>query len=68
MEVGEQGYLPALCWQSGPTHLCLCLSSMYSSLWYSLAVVQVTVWSTVRRAPRRMVPPCREIHTSGAGI
>jgi hypothetical protein len=38
-------------------HLCLWRSSMECSRWYSRAVVQLTVCSTVVRAPSRIVPP-----------
>lgn len=46
-------------------HLCRCRSSMYCSLWYSLAAMQSTVCSTVRRAPSRMVPPKWVVEPSG---
>jgi hypothetical protein len=41
------------------------LSNMPTSCRYSLADMQLTVCSSVRRAPRRIVPPCGE--TRGLG-
>ena len=35
-------------------HLCLCLSSMYFSRWYSLADIQVTVCEESKRCEERM--------------
>ena len=47
------------------THLCLCRSSTYWSCWYSLAAMQSTVCSTVRRDPSLMVPPLCVVEPAG---